>query len=157
MFSRFTGYALKAMAYLACQAPGRLTGAREIAAATEIPIPFLWKVLRHLNTSGFVNSAKGVRGGYELAHPAKRITLMSVVKATQREDPGEGCAMGLTDCDDTNACPLHKPWKRIRDNIHTMLLETTVADLAGHDSAFFAPARSDLMPRRRPKRSRKRS
>jgi Rrf2 family protein len=167
MFSRFTGYALKAMAYLACQPTGELTGAREIAAATGIPIPFLWKVLRHLNGAGLLNSAKGVRGGYELARPAKRISLMSVVKATQRENPAERCPLGLADCGEEKPCSLHKAWHRIRDSIRTMLLQTTVADLARHAStprtmgqrpaARRALGHNALEGRRRPNRLHKRS
>ncbi len=50
MFSRSAGYSIQALTYLAGQPPppGKLTGAREIAAA-RIPMPFLWKILRNLS------------------------------------------------------------------------------------------------------------
>lgn len=130
MFSRFTGYALKAMAYLAKQPPGSRTGAREIASATGIPMPFLWKVLRHLNRSGLLRSAKGVNGGYELARPAKRIRLTQIVDATQKDDPLERCVLGLESCDADHPCPAHQSWSEIREDIRHMLNRTTVAELA---------------------------
>jgi Rrf2 family protein len=142
MFSRFTGYALKALAFLAQQPPGKLTGAREIAAATEIPIPFLWKVLRHLNRTKFVRSAKGVYGGYELARPAKQISLISVVEATQRQNPDLHCMLGIVECDPSQPCPLHEPWSDIRDRVQSTLSKKTVAD---------------LLPKRKSKLSSKRS
>ena len=70
MFSRSAGYAVQALAYLAGQPSGKLTGAREIATATHIPMPFLWKILRNLSRTKLVRSFKGVRGGYELARSA---------------------------------------------------------------------------------------
>ena len=81
MFSRSAGYAVQALAYLATQSSGRLTGAREIAAATRIPMPFLWKILRNLSRKRLVRSFKGVRGGYELARSAELITIKQVLEA----------------------------------------------------------------------------
>src|SRR5215813_6356591 len=48
MFSRSSGYALQALTYLAAQPSGTLVGAAEIATRLEIPMPFLWKILRKL-------------------------------------------------------------------------------------------------------------
>ena len=45
MISRPAAYAIRAMTFLAAQPPGKLAGAKEIAAAEHIPIPFLWKIL----------------------------------------------------------------------------------------------------------------
>ncbi|MCI0626445.1 MAG: Rrf2 family transcriptional regulator, partial [Acidobacteria bacterium] len=67
LFSRTAEYAIRAMAFLALQKPGKLTGAREISEAERIPIPFLWKILQLLTRRKLVRSFKGIRGGYELA------------------------------------------------------------------------------------------
>ena len=130
MLSRSTGYALKALAYLATQEKGRMTGAREIAAATEIPMPFLWKVLRHLSRSNLVSSSKGVQGGYKLARPANRITLQLVVETIQRENPAMRCALNPHDCEADEPCVLHRIWTPLRECLQTTLAKTTIADLA---------------------------
>jgi Rrf2 family iron-sulfur cluster assembly transcriptional regulator len=129
MLSRSTGYALLALAYLAGQPPGKLAGAREIAASTGIPAPFLWKILRHLRYRKLVRSFKGVQGGYELNRPPKQITVIEVVAATQQENPGTCCVLGLLDCDEERPCLLHTAWTDMRRSIQAALANTTVADM----------------------------
>lgn len=139
MFSRSTGYALEAMAYLASRGQGRLTGAREIAGATGIPMPFLWKVLRHLSRSNLVRSSKGVRGGYELARPAERIPLIEVVEATQRDNPVTYCVLGLNLCSDERPCILHASCAPLREALQSTVMDTTLADLISSPTAKTAP------------------
>ena len=71
MFSRTSGYAIQALTHLAGQPSGKLVGATEMAITLGIPKPFLWKILRRLSQKKLVRSFKGVRGGYELARPAR--------------------------------------------------------------------------------------
>src|SRR5580700_8884822 len=111
MFSRSSGYAIQALTYLAAQPSGRLVGAREIAETLEIPMPFLWKILRNLSRKKLVRSFKGVRGGYELARPAKNISVSEVIAASAGARRSEMCLLGLERCDENNPCPLHSSWK----------------------------------------------
>jgi Rrf2 family protein len=85
MFSRSTGYSIEALTYLAGQPSGKLTGAREISAAARVPMPFLSKLLRNLSRHKLLRSFKGVRGGYELARPAEKVTIGEILAATSDE------------------------------------------------------------------------
>lgn len=134
MFSRSAGYAVQALTYLAAQPSGKLTGAREIGAAAKIPMPFLWKILRHLSQEKLVRSFKGVRGGYELARPAEKITLGQILAVTPDSEFSRLCVLGLAACDEEHPCPLHERWKDVRVEIDGMLQATSLADLA-HSSA----------------------
>lgn len=130
MFSRSAGYAVQALTYLAAQPSGKLTGAREIGAAVGVPMPFLWKILRHLSQEKLVRSFKGVRGGYELARSAEKITLGQILAVTPDSDLASSCVLGLSQCDDRDPCPLHDLWKSVRGKIDEMMRGTTLADLA---------------------------
>jgi Rrf2 family transcriptional regulator, iron-sulfur cluster assembly transcription factor len=130
MFSRSAGYAVQALTYLAAQPSGKLTGAREIGAAVGIPMPFLWKILRHLSQEKLVRSFKGVRGGYELARSAEKITLGQILAVTPDSDLASSCVLGLSQCDDRDPCPLHDLWRSVRGKIDEMMRRTTLADLA---------------------------
>jgi Rrf2 family protein len=130
MFSRSAGYAVQALTYLAAQPSGKLTGAREIGAAAKIPMPFLWKILRHLSQEKLLRSFKGVRGGYELARPAEKITLGQILAVTPDSGLASSCVLGLSQCDDKDSCPLHDLWKKVRGEIDEMMQGTTLADLA---------------------------
>ena len=59
----------------AAQPSGKLTRAREIGAASRGSHAVLWKIIRQLSQEKLVRSFKGVRGGYELARSAEKITL----------------------------------------------------------------------------------
>jgi Rrf2 family protein len=130
MFSRSAEYAIRALTFLANQPAGKLTGAREISQAEEIPMPFLWKILQNLARRKLVRSFKGVGGGYMLARPAGAICLQDVLQATEDKSLTEGCVLGLAVCSEEKPCPMHSSWKEIREKLRTTVCETTFADLA---------------------------
>ena len=121
---------MEALTYLGGQPSGKRTGAREIAAATRIPMPFLWKILRQLSQEKLVQSFRGVRGGYELARPAGRIVVSEILRASPDTDLANSCMLGRAQCNDVTPCPLHSYWKGIRQEIRDVLERTTLADLA---------------------------
>lgn len=131
MFSRSAGCAVQALTYLAQQPPGKLTGAREIAEATQIPRRFLWKILRHLSERKLLRSFKGVRGEYEPAKPARRIVLADILKATQGNGLMEDCVLGRAVCDERNACPLHSFWMENKRQLEQFVKRTSLANIAG--------------------------
>jgi Rrf2 family protein len=130
LLSRTAEYAIRAMTFLARQRAGKLCGARAIAQAEHIPMPFLWKILHVLTRRRLIRSFKGIRGGYELAMPSDQITLHDVILATDGRDSSSGCVLGLAKCGEENPCPLHETWKSIRAQVNAMLEQRTLADLA---------------------------
>lgn len=129
MFSRATEYAIRALGFLALQPPGKLSGAREIAEAEELPIPFLWKLLRILSRRGLIRSFKGAGGGYELARPAGQIRLERIVFAIETVPAFEQCVLGLEQCNDAHPCSLHQFWKKHKTVMRALLKQKTLADL----------------------------
>jgi Rrf2 family protein len=80
-FSNASTYALHALAHLAAAGPDRWVASYDIARTWGISEGFLLKVLRALVSAQLVRSLKGPHGGYRLAKPAARITLLEVVEA----------------------------------------------------------------------------
>jgi Rrf2 family protein len=75
-------YACRAMAQMArLHAAGRLAHIETLAADEAIPANYLVQILRDLRASGLVTSRRGKQGGYRLARPPERITLLDVVRA----------------------------------------------------------------------------
>jgi Rrf2 family protein len=80
--SRGAYYALQALVYLAKQKPGAGPVASHVIAAERgVPERFLLKVLKPLVSAQVLLSIKGPNGGYRLARPAGRVTLLEVVEA----------------------------------------------------------------------------
>jgi len=130
IFSRADEYAIRALTFLAMQPAGRLVGAREISEVEKIPMQFLWKILQSLAKRRLIRSFKGLRGGYELALPARELTLDTVLRASGGTNRIGRCILGLPQCSDDNACPLHEKWRELRSGLAEMLEKSTLADLA---------------------------
>src|SRR6516165_5785541 len=74
-------YALRAVVYMAAQKETRSVSSQEIAKKRELPERFLLKVLKPLVSAGILQSVRGPGGGYRLARPATKITLLEVIEA----------------------------------------------------------------------------
>ena len=79
--TRATEYAVRCILHLALEPADRVVPRREIAAAREIPEHFLGKIAQRLARAGVIRILQGARGGYQLAVPAERLTLLAVVEA----------------------------------------------------------------------------
>ncbi|MHC4710827.1 MAG: RrF2 family transcriptional regulator, partial [Planctomycetota bacterium] len=95
--SQTTGYAILALSCLV-EDQDRWVLSRDIAATTEIPGPYLSRVLHALGRSGLIRTKRGYRGGFALARPASRISLLDVAEAVEGRDWKAPCLLGLTSC-----------------------------------------------------------
>jgi Rrf2 family protein len=127
MFSQTVEYALRAMVYLAQQAPAYCT-TDQIATATRVPKAYLSKVLQSLCRAGLVHSQRGVGGGVTLTRKPEALTVLEVINAVDpirriRECPLAIQSHGL------KLCPLHQRLDDSLKTIETNFRETTLNDL----------------------------
>lgn len=125
MFSRSGEYAICAVIYISEQTSGHISDAREIARATGIALPYLWKILRELTDAGLLISCKGPSGGYRLARNPKTIKMEDILAAVSEEIPLQRCILKRSECDENQPCALHKPWEALRKRLD----RTTLDDL----------------------------
>ncbi len=79
--SRKSEYACLALIDLASRHPeGGYSKIREVAERQGIPRGFLVQILLRLKNAGYVRSARGAAGGYQLAKPPGEITVAEVVR-----------------------------------------------------------------------------
>ncbi len=127
-------HALRALIYLASKNTTKPVLVREIAEAAKVPKQSLAKILYGLRKKGLVKSTKGPGGGYQLARPGGRMTILEVIEAVDGPvDYSRDCILGLDRCDDEAGCALHEYWKLFRgqyySTIFQMTLETAAASL----------------------------
>lgn len=127
MISQTAEYALRAVACLAAYPKSSLT-APQIASVTKVPASYLSKVLQALGKSKLVKSQRGLHGGFLLAQPADKISLLDVIDAVDPIRPITQCPLDL-ETHGKNLCPLHD---RLNDAI--LLIQkayrnTTVGEL----------------------------
>ncbi len=123
------GYAILALGMM--EGPdGRPRLVREIAEATGIPKPYLSKMIHQLAARGIVETKRGYRGGVVLSRPPDRIALSEVAEAVEGKPLQARCLLGLAECTDERACPLHQFWKKTLTGVHKRLQGTTLAEAA---------------------------
>jgi Rrf2 family protein len=128
IFCTGTGYAIRALAAL--QLGGPFTLAKELAEQTELPAPYLSKVLQHLSRAGILESSRGPHGGFRLARPAGSITIGEVVTILNAM-PADLCVMGFSECPRRlNACPLNEAWCEAKATLDENLAQVTIQDMA---------------------------
>ena len=79
--SRSTGYALLAVGYIAKHQEQKIILSQSISKKYDIPLEYLLKILQQLVKANVLRSKRGPRGGFSLARPAKKITLLNIIEA----------------------------------------------------------------------------
>jgi len=128
--SKRTDYGLMAIRHLAMLPGGAYLSAREIALEHRIPPALLAKLLQRLARKGLVSSHHGTKGGYQIARPARDITLREVIEAIEGPvaiieclDPCKG------ECPQDSTCTVKRPLHEIQRRIAEVLGRTTLGDL----------------------------
>lgn len=131
MFKKETEYALRALVYIQLQNNAeRRPGIAEIASEIETPQSFTAKILQRLVKQGFVQSLKGINGGFFFDPASEELPLKNVIVSIEGDSLFKGCGFGLKHCDENNPCPLHYDYAPIRDGINRLVTEQTIQGLA---------------------------
>lgn len=92
--NRASAYALHAVAYLARMENQRPVASHIIAREQGVPERFLLKVLKPLVVAGLLLSVRGPNGGYRLARPANKISVLEVIEAAEGPIRGQAPSLG---------------------------------------------------------------
>ncbi|MBM3824340.1 MAG: Rrf2 family transcriptional regulator [Verrucomicrobia bacterium] len=105
----------------------------QIARQQNIPKRFLEQILNDLKEAGVVESRRGARGGYHLARPPEKISLVEVIRLIDGPLAPVSCVSEKfyerCSCPDESRCGIRSIMKEVRDAILTILGKLTVADL----------------------------
>ena len=78
-----TGYGLLAVAYIAQNKDQGIILSKDVAQKYNIPWEHLQSIMRRLVRARILQSKRGPRGGFSLARPATKITLLDIVEAVE--------------------------------------------------------------------------
>lgn len=132
MFSQTVEYALRAVAFLAGQAPEART-TDQIATATRVPKAYLSKVLQGLCRGGIVHSQRGSGGGMALVKKPEDLSILEVVNAVDPICRIQECPLGLA-AHGTRLCPLHKRMDKALEQIEETFRNSTLAEILAEPS-----------------------
>jgi Rrf2 family protein len=139
---RKTDYGLRALVAIA-QADRPLR-AEELAEQEGAPVAFLHKALTDLANAGILEGQRGPAGGFTMARPPARVTLLQAVEAMQGPLAVSRCLLGDNACARQQECWLRFAWEMVQHKIASFLRGLTVEDLM----KSLAPAPTRLKTKR---------
>lgn len=126
-------YALRAMLVLGLNYGQPVVRIQAISDHQNIPKRFLEQILNDLKSGGFVESKRGVAGGYRLARNPEEITLGSVIRHIEGALAPVGCVSERfyrkCSCPDESRCAIRSVMKEVREAILGVVEQVTVAEL----------------------------
>ncbi len=125
-------YALKAILDLALHYSRKIVTIHELAKRADVPVKFLEQVLLDLKRGGFVDSKRGIKGGYFLAKPPAEIKVGDVVRFIDGPIEPIDCA-GLKNnykgCADIYKCAFRNIWLKVTKATSDIVDKVTFEDI----------------------------
>ncbi|MGO9202890.1 MAG: RrF2 family transcriptional regulator [Limisphaerales bacterium] len=126
-------YALRALVVLGLNYDQPVVRIQTISEHQNIPKRFLEQILNELKSGGFVQSKRGVAGGYRLARRPEEITLAAVVRHIEGALAPVRCVSNRyyrkCSCPDESRCAIRTVMKEIRDAVVKIAERVTVGEL----------------------------
>jgi Rrf2 family protein len=129
-FSKTVDYMVRCVLFLARAKPGQQVSRQAIVAGTDIPDLFFRKIVQELSRAGVLRVTRGPKGGYMLAVPPEKLTLLQIVEIGTGEICLNECVQRPETCGRSGTCSVHAVWQNVRVKFRESLAAVTFADLA---------------------------
>ena len=127
MVSQTVEYALRAIVTIA-QHDGAACTAQKISEITQVPAPYLSKMMQGLVRASIVTSKRGLHGGFVLTKEPSELTIWEVVDAVEPFKRIRECPLGIGSHEGT-LCPLHRRLDNAMEMVEESFRDTTVAEV----------------------------
>lgn len=124
----------------------RSKSAPEIAAAIQVPVPTVSKILKILARGGLVVSLRGAKGGYLLARSAEKISLVDIIHAMDGPIGMTECSITPGLCAQETGCAVRANWQRINQAVIGVLQNITLAEMISPVAVARPVDASAIMP-----------
>jgi len=128
LITRDTDYAIRALCCIATHEK-EVMSVKELVKCISIPRPFLRKILQLLNKKGLVRSYKGKGGGFSLAVPPEKISVVDMINIFQGPIELNEHTFKKRPCPNVKRCKLKNKIDRLENFVITELLSVNIASL----------------------------
>ena len=144
-YGKTTQTAIAAMSRLAeVYADGTQLSSHDVAKARGIPQTMVAKLLTTLSQAGLVVGSRGPGGGYALARPPAKVSLLDIAAVFERLDNNTVCPFGPDWCGKNAPCPLHADLVEQSKRFEAWLATTRLSVFCGNPGRLGKRARSAL-------------
>lgn len=127
MISQTVEYALRAIVTLA-QHEGQPCTAKKIAEITQVPLPYLSKLMQGMVRGKLVNSQRGLHGGFVLTREPDDLTILDVIEVVEPFQRIHECPLNIQSHGKT-LCPLHRRLDSALEATEAIFRATTVSEM----------------------------
>lgn len=127
--SKLTDYAIVICTHIYLQ-KNHTASTKIISEKTGIGLATVKKVLRMLVQGNILASEQGITGGYALASPADKISLVDLIKSIEGDLALTECSSAKNSCEVQGQCNITQHWQYINKVVLTALSKVTLNDLA---------------------------
>lgn len=127
--NKLTDYGIVLMAHVARSDEDAPYTARSLSKGTRIPLPTVGKLLRQLHDAKMLVSHRGMKGGYNLARDAKKISVSDIVLALEGPIGFTECSVEPGLCGMERRCAIKSNSQIIGDALRDALDHVMLADL----------------------------
>lgn len=121
-------FAVTAMVDLAMYGGDRPINMAAISTRQKISLSYLEQLFCRLRRRQILKSVRGTGGGYCLARPADKISIVEIIVAVGEPLDATGCS-GKGNCFDGHQCLTHELWVGLNENIYDYLSSITLQQL----------------------------
>ncbi len=122
-------YALRVMLDLAVNSKGNFVSLKDIATRQEISNKYLEQIIAMLNKAGYLKTARGNNGGYQLAKEPKDYIVGDILRATEGDLIPVYCLAEEGECKRKENCKTYNFWKGLDCVIQEYVNSKTLEDL----------------------------
>ncbi len=104
---------------------------KEVAECSRVPLATVRKLLKFLVDAGLIESFRGNKGGYRLAHPATEISVADIIQAIDGPISVTECS-GVhprNQCPLETTCPLAHRWCEVNQEIIEKLQSVSIREI----------------------------
>lgn len=128
--SQESDYAIRAIRSMYKIGENTKVEAKVISEREEIPLRFLFKIMRKLCKANIVTSFRGINGGYLLNKSLDSITLKDIIEAIDGPITINKCTENTASCNlCVKGCSLYKEMLNIEHKIKAILSEKTLKEI----------------------------
>ena len=127
--SKETDYGIILLAQFVLTGTQLRRSAREVALATQLPLPMVSKILKILTQKGLLSSQRGPKGGYRLIRRASSISIAEVIHVVEGPIAMTECVEGAGKCNHEPMCHFHDPWRKINRTVVEVLGRISLVDM----------------------------
>ena len=120
---------MRVLVYLALNDNEKPVATKILAQTQDIPLDFIYKILRKLTRAEFVTSKMGMRGGFKLVREPAQIKFLDVVTAVQGPITVRVCCLDLEACPRRKNCNVSKKLGELQESLLQSLSKITLAEV----------------------------